>query len=70
MLSDRGKSYPQFSTVPKWWMENDIHKAHSNYLANLAGIVSRTTPAPTTRSVASIAEWKERWDVLGILPTE
>jgi len=49
VLVDLGKEHPEFYIVPKWWMENDIHTAHSKYLKESAGTAPRTTPAPTTR---------------------
>ncbi|WP_139803720.1 hypothetical protein [Mycobacterium avium] len=68
---DLGKDYPEFYVVPKWWMENDIHEAHSNYLAK-SGRHRVKNDASTHHAIpiARIAAWNDRWDVLGILPAE
>ncbi len=70
VLVDLGKEHPEFYVVPKWWMENDIHKAHSKYLSQFGGHRAKND-ASTHHAiqVARIAEWKGRWDELGILPS-
>jgi len=71
VLVDLGKEYPEFYVVPKWWMENDIHEAHSNYLAKSGGHrVKNDASTHHAIPVAPIAAWKDRWDVLGILPAK
>lgn len=71
VLVDLGKEYPDFYVVPKWWIENNIHDAHSNYLAKSGGHrVKNDASTHHAIPVARIAEWKDRWDELGILPTE
>lgn len=71
VLVDLGKDYPEFYVVPLWWMQNDIHTAHSKYLADSGGHrVKNDTSTHHAIPVARIAHWKGRWDVLGILPSE
>jgi hypothetical protein len=67
VLVDLGKEYPEFYIVPRWWMENDIHEAHSKYLAEAGGHRVRND-ASTHHAIpkSRIAEWKDRWDVLGL----
>ena len=47
---DLGKEQPGFYIVPKWWIENDIFKAHNKYLKEFGGTAPRTTPVPITPS--------------------
>jgi Holliday junction resolvase-like predicted endonuclease len=70
VLVDLGKEYPEFYVIPKWWMENDIHRAHSKYLAEFGGHRAKND-ASTHHAipVARVTEWKDRWDELGILPS-
>jgi len=51
-------------------MENDIHTAHSKYLKGFGGHRAKND-ASTHHAiqVSRVVEWKDRWDVLGILPT-
>lgn len=69
MFVDLGKEHPEFYIVPMWWIENDIFKAHNKYLAEFGGHRAKNDASthhaiPTSR----IAQWRDRWDVLGILP--
>jgi hypothetical protein len=69
VLVDLGNEYPEFYVVPLWWMENDIHTAHSKYLADSGGHrVKNDASTHHAIPVARIAEWKDRWDVMEILP--
>ncbi|OBG45679.1 hypothetical protein [Mycolicibacterium fortuitum] len=71
VLVDLAKNYPDFYVVPLWWMQNDIHTAHSKYLADSGGHrVKNDDSTHHAIPLARIAQWKNRWDVLGILPTE
>lgn len=49
VLVDLGEEYPEFYIVPKWWMENDIHKS-AQQVPHRVRQAPRMTPAPTTRS--------------------
>lgn len=69
VLVDLGKEHPEFYVVPLWWMENDIHKAHSKDLADSGGHrVKNDASTHHAIPVSRIAQWKDRWDVLEILP--
>jgi hypothetical protein len=58
---------PQFYVVPEWWMQNNIHDVHKEYLATNGGrrVVNndsdhhRITTDRVTRGF-------EQWDKLGI----
>lgn len=68
VLVDLSGEHPDYYVVPEWWMQNDIYEAHAAYLARNAGKRARNNDSthhaiPTAR----LAEWKGRWDVLGIL---
>lgn len=69
VLVDLAKDYPDFYVVPLWWMQSDIHTAHSKYLADSGGRrVKNNDSTHHAIPVARIAQWKDQWDVLGILP--
>jgi len=61
---------PDYYIVPKWWMENDIHTVHHEYLAKHGGQRAKNK-ASTHHSIplARVKQWKDRWDILGILPS-
>jgi hypothetical protein len=62
---------PAFFVVPDWWMENAMFEDYQAYLSRHGG--SRpVTPSSTHIGIGTslIAEWKGRWDQLGILPTD
>lgn len=51
-------------------MENDIHAAHNKYLKEFGGHRAKNDASTHHAiSVSRVAEWKDRWEVLGILPT-
>jgi hypothetical protein len=66
---DLTPEYPEFYVVPNWWIENEISGNHRAYLARHGG-VRPVNPDSTHTAVreAQIAQWKDRWDQLGILP--
>lgn len=56
-----------FYVVPRWWIENDIFRAHNEYLARHGGQRANNPDAthhriPTDR----VIQWKDRWDLLGL----
>lgn len=64
-----GPEHPEFYIAPAWWVENDIHEHHSAYLAKHGGQRARGgTSQHHAIPVKRIVDWKDRWDVLGILP--
>lgn len=69
ILVDLGNADPEYYIVPAWWMENDIHAAHNKYLDEHGGKRAKSD-ASTHHSipVKRVEEWKDRWNVLGILP--
>lgn len=67
---DLGAEHPDFYIVPKWWIENDIFKAHNLYLKEFGGHRAKNDASTHHAIPASrIAKWHDRWDELGILPT-
>jgi Holliday junction resolvase-like predicted endonuclease len=64
---DLGKDDPEYYIVPAWWIENDIHVAHDQYLAEHGGHRAKTdTSTHHAIPVKRIQEWKDSWDTLGI----
>jgi hypothetical protein len=54
--------------MPEWWIQNDIYRAHSNYLAKHGGVRPGSNPDSTHHAIqtARVSEWRDRWDLLGI----
>lgn len=66
---DLGIRPPEYYIAPAWWVENDIHERHSEYLAQHGGKRARGGDSPHHAiPVSRLIAWKARWDVLGILP--
>ena len=68
---DIGGERTEFYIAPKWWVENNIYETHHEYLARHGG--KRAINQESTHHAIlhrHIAEWKDRWDVLGIIPSE
>jgi hypothetical protein len=59
---------PDYFIVPEKWMQDDIQRAHGEYLERHGGHRART---PTSKHHAirpsRVAEWRDRWDLLGLL---
>lgn len=67
---DLGPEHPDFYIAPAWWVENDIHQHHAAYLARHGGKRAQGgTSQHHAIMLKRLTEWKDRWDVLGILPT-
>ncbi|HRD10798.1 MAG TPA: hypothetical protein PLI79_02945 [Mycobacterium sp.] len=64
---DLGPERPEFYIVPKWWIENDIFKAHNRYLKEFGGHRAKND-ASTHHAIpaARIAEWRDQWQILDI----
>jgi hypothetical protein len=64
------KTHPaEFYVAPEWWVENAIHERNEWYLARHGGTRPVTPDSTHGLLVDSVlAEWKDRWDVLGIFP--
>ena len=66
---DLGILPPQYYIAPAWWVENDIHEHHSAYLSKHGGKRAHGGDSPHHAiPVSRLIDWKDRWDVLGILP--
>jgi len=59
---------PHYFVVPAWWIENSIQVEHETYLREHGGQRARS-PDSTHHAVPAsrIEEWRERWELLGIL---
>ena len=64
-------SVPRYWIVPDWWMRNDIYTAHQAYLEKHGG-KRPGNPDSTHHSIDEkrLAEWKDRWDVIGIFDSD
>lgn len=70
VLVDIGKTPaqpPRYFIVPEWWVQNDIHERHAEYLARQGGQRPRN---PESKHFAIrphfVEQWESRWEVLGI----
>ena len=64
-----GSEHPAYFIAPRWWVRNDIWRDHTAYLACYEQKYGypRTSEHHGIR-VGRIEHWRDRWDVLGILP--
>jgi hypothetical protein len=71
VLVDLRPAGPEYYVVPTWWMQNDIHTAHGEYLAKRGGNRAKNNES-THHAIpmGRVKQWKDRWDVLGIFPEE
>jgi len=61
------KAKPEFYIMPEWWIANDIHERHAAYLKRYGG--KRKHGGDSTHhsiNLDRIAQWKDRWDILGL----
>jgi hypothetical protein len=62
------EAQPDYFIVPEKWIQDDIQRAHGEYLKRHGGQRART---PTSKHHAirpsRIEEWRDRWDLLRIL---
>lgn len=65
-LGDSNTS-PRYWVVPDWWLRNDIHIAHEEYLERHGGKRARN-PDSTHHSIHEkrLKDWQEKWEILGI----
>ncbi|MET0522964.1 MAG: hypothetical protein ABW156_13515, partial [Jiangellaceae bacterium] len=57
--------------APAWWVQNDIYEHHQAYLKQHGG--HRAVNDRSQHHAIStnrLTAWKDRWDVLGILPQQ
>jgi predicted DNA-binding protein len=64
-------SGPEYYIVPESWIEKDILDTHDTYLSRHQG---RRAKNPQSRhhsiQLGRIAQWQDRWDLLGIFDTD
>ena len=58
---------PRYWIVPDWWIRNDIHHAHQQYLQKHGGHRAENDDT-NHHSIEErrLQQWQDRWDVLGI----
>lgn len=65
---DDSREHPQYWIVPKWWISNNIYEVHRKYLMRHGGHRARNPKSKHHAiDMKRIAQWKDRWDILGIL---
>jgi hypothetical protein len=64
-------SPPAFYIMPSWWILNDIHHTHQEYIRKNGG-KRVNTPDSEHHSVAEnrIVQWKSKWELIEISETE
>jgi hypothetical protein len=67
MLVDLIPQRPEFYVVPNWWIENQMYLDYQAFLARNSG-TRPVNPKSTHIGIRTdlVAEWKDRWDILGI----
>ena len=56
-----------YYVVPEWWIQNDIHDKHQQYLAHHGGTRPLNEKSDTTKiETKRVVEWLDRWDQLSI----
>ncbi len=53
---------PKYYICPEWWIRNDIHQNHHEYLRKNPNYRSKLHTITESR----VARWQNRWDVLGL----
>jgi hypothetical protein len=68
---DLEPEHPEYYIAPAWWVENDIYEHHQAYLKQHGGhrAVNDRSQHHAIRT-NRLTAWKDRWDVLGILPPQ
>jgi hypothetical protein len=58
---------PVYYIVHEWWIQNDIHEAHQEYLRRHGGTRAES-PGSTHHAIprTRIEQWRDRWDLLDI----
>ena len=57
---------PDFYVIPEYWVQNDIHKNHTAYLAKHGGKrPSGSESKHHSITMKRVEQWKGRWDILG-----
>ena len=64
---DLGDVAPKFYIVPAWWIENDIDKAHQQYLDEHGGHRAKKDESPHhAMQLSRIVQWKDKWETMKI----
>ncbi|MCW2539413.1 MAG: hypothetical protein JWN95_1138 [Frankiales bacterium] len=67
VLVDLIGQQPQFYVVPEWWMQNNIHDVHKDYLATNGGRRVVNNDSDHHRITTDrVTHGFEQWDELGI----
>lgn len=71
VMVDLYKDATNFYVVPEWWIANDIHEKHQEYLAHHGGTRPRNDSSTSTKiETKRVEEWLDRWDQLQIFGQE
>jgi hypothetical protein len=64
---DLTEERPAYYIVPEWWIENDIFETFQAYLARHGGRRA-LSPSSTHHGIKTqrIAQWRSRWDLVGL----
>lgn len=66
-LVDLSGDVPAYYIIPEWWMQNNIHDAHLEYLDRHGGQRARTKDSTHHAiPVSRVEQWRDQWDLLGI----
>jgi hypothetical protein len=58
---------PRYWIVPDWWIRNDIHKTHQEYLRRHGGKRAKNPESPHHAiEEKRLSEWEGKWEILGI----
>ncbi len=60
-------AHPHYWIVTDWWLKDNIHKTHQEYLKKHGGI-RPGNPESKHHAIeeSRLEQWKDRWDILGI----
>ena len=71
ILVDLRADGPDYYIMPTWWIENDIFTVHHGYLDKHDGHRAKNDESiHHSIPLSRVNQWKDRWDILGILPAQ
>jgi hypothetical protein len=66
-LHRQPEKQPDYFVVPEAWMQADIMRARQRYLDKRGQEAETPGPKPQAIRPIRIEQWRDRWDLLGIL---
>jgi hypothetical protein len=68
ILVDLQDDVPDFYVMPEWWIRNNIYDTHRAYIEAHGGHRVMNDESTHHRiETTRVAQWRDRWDVLGIV---